>query len=228
MARTQVSKSVTKQPINTNKSVNLASASTVDLSTVTGNFVHITGTTTITALGTVDAGALRWLTFDGALTLTHNATSLILPGGANITTAAGDGMLVVSEGSGNWRCLMYQKANGRAVKPEVFVSSNQTIPAAGGLLTVAHGLSGRPDFVQVVAVCTTAANGFSVGDEAIVADIWTNSTSSNNSQIYLDDNTNINIRAGSNNSFCVGVKNTGAVAITTTTNFAYRIKAIKF
>lgn len=88
-----------------------ASASTVDLSTVTTNYVNITGTTTITSFGTESAGIPVLLRFDGALTLTHNATSLILPGGANITTKAGDIALVVSEGSGNWRVL-YSSSSG--------------------------------------------------------------------------------------------------------------------
>jgi hypothetical protein len=60
----------------------------------------------------VAAGTLRILEFEGALTLTHNATSLILPGGANITTAAGDTALIVSEGAGNWRCVNYQTGRG--------------------------------------------------------------------------------------------------------------------
>ena len=59
--------------------------------------------------------AERVVQFSGALTLTHNATSLILPGGASITTAAGDVAYFVSLGSGNWRCTGYQKANGQAV-----------------------------------------------------------------------------------------------------------------
>ena len=50
------------------------------------------------------------LVFDGILTLAHNATSLILPGAANIPTAAGDTAILVSEGSGNWRCLAYNRA----------------------------------------------------------------------------------------------------------------------
>jgi hypothetical protein len=44
------------------------------------------------------------------LTLTHNATSLILPGATNITTAANDTALLISEGSGNWRCWSYTRA----------------------------------------------------------------------------------------------------------------------
>lgn len=94
------------------KATAIASASTVDLATATGSLVHITGTTTITAFGTVAAGREFTLVFDGALTLTHNGTSLILPGAANITTAAGDTAIMVSEGSGNWRCLAYQQASG--------------------------------------------------------------------------------------------------------------------
>lgn len=89
----------------------LASASTVDLSQTTGNYITITGTTTITSFGTAQAGAERVLYFSASLTLTHNGTSLILPGAANITTGAGDVMVVRSLGSGNWRCASYTLGN---------------------------------------------------------------------------------------------------------------------
>lgn len=97
------------------KGADIASASTTDIAAATGYFVHITGTTTITAFGTATAGVQRLLEFDAALTLTHNATSLILPTGANIATAAGDCALMVSEGSGNWRCTLYQRKSGNAL-----------------------------------------------------------------------------------------------------------------
>lgn len=96
------------------KAANIASASSIDIGAATGDLVHITGTTTITALGTVAAGVERTLVFDGALTFTHNGTSLILPGAANIVTAAGDVAVMRSEGSGNWRCVGYQRASGKA------------------------------------------------------------------------------------------------------------------
>lgn len=95
--------------------VNVASAATTNIGAAAGNRVRITGTTTITSLGTIAAGACRTVTFAGALTLTHNATSLILPGGTNITTAAGDVAEFESLGAGNWRCTGYQKASGQAV-----------------------------------------------------------------------------------------------------------------
>jgi hypothetical protein len=110
------------------KGADIASAATVDLSAATGNYVHITGTTTITSLGTVSAGMRFMLVFDGALTFTHNATSLILPGAANITTAAGDRCEVVSLGSGNWRCSWFTKASGLPVV-------GSYLPLAGGTMT---------------------------------------------------------------------------------------------
>lgn len=93
----------------------IASASTVSIGAAAANYLQVTGTTTITAFDTVQAGTQRVLEFAGILTLTHNSTSLILPGGASITTAAGDCATMRSEGSGNWRCINYTKANGTSV-----------------------------------------------------------------------------------------------------------------
>lgn len=90
----------------------MASAATLNLANSTGSIINVTGTVTITALGTLAAGAERELVFQGILTFTHNATSLILPGAANITTAAGDVARVRSKGSGNWLCVSYQRASG--------------------------------------------------------------------------------------------------------------------
>lgn len=99
------------------KGADIASATTTDLGAVAGLMHDITGTTTITGFGTVSAGIWKFIKFEGALTLTHNSTSLILPGGANITTADGDCAIVISEGSGNWRCLSYMRASGLNALP---------------------------------------------------------------------------------------------------------------
>jgi microcystin-dependent protein len=95
--------------------VTLASAATVNIGAAAANSVTISGTTTITAFDTVAAGITRKVTFSGALTLTHNATSLQLLTGASIATAAGDTSEFVSLGAGNWDCLWYQRANGKAI-----------------------------------------------------------------------------------------------------------------
>lgn len=85
----------------------ITSAATVTVGTRgLGDYIHITGTTTITSLGTAAAaGIRRTLIFDGALTLTHNATSLICPGAANIVTVAGTVIEVVAETTTNWRVV---------------------------------------------------------------------------------------------------------------------------
>lgn len=98
------------------KGTDIASATTTDLTNTDGYFHDITGTTTITGFGTVSAGITKVLKFEGTLTLTHNATSLIIPGGSNITTANGDMCQVTSEGGGNWRVNWYYHADGRQVK----------------------------------------------------------------------------------------------------------------
>lgn len=104
----------------------IASAATTDIGAAISNVIYISGTTTITALGTAAAGVIRTVRFLAALTLTHNATSMILPGSANILTAANDTAEFLSLGSGNWQCIRYNtaraiveyitNANGVAVK----------------------------------------------------------------------------------------------------------------
>lgn len=97
-------------PVDLPLGANIASAATVDLSAATGNSVHITGTTAITAV-TLSSGQFRMVVFDGVLTLTHHATNNNLPGGANITTAAGDRALYYSDGTTVY-CLSYISASG--------------------------------------------------------------------------------------------------------------------
>lgn len=126
----------------------VASASTANIGAALGNYMRITGSTTITAFDTVQAGTEREVTFTGALTLTHNSISLVLPGAANITTAAGDNARFRSLGSGNWRCMEYNKADGTAVVggSGASLSANQTFTgvntfnnAAGITLTNSGG-----------------------------------------------------------------------------------------
>lgn len=92
-------------------------ASTGTTSLGEGGYFNITGTTTITDIdfATDKAGRKAWVKFAGVLTLTHNASTLILPTGASITTAAGDTACFVSEGSDVVRCVAYNRASGAAL-----------------------------------------------------------------------------------------------------------------
>lgn len=90
---------------------NIASASTITVPD-DGHTFYVTGTTTITAINSAWNGRTVLLRFEGALQLTHNGSSFILPGAANITTAANDMALFVQTASGVWRCLHYLRADG--------------------------------------------------------------------------------------------------------------------
>lgn len=91
------------------KGADVASATALAVD-IDGNFFDVTGTTTITSLNTKGVGTLIALQFDGALTLTHHATNLIIPGAANITTAAGDIATLYEYATGDWRVISYVKA----------------------------------------------------------------------------------------------------------------------
>jgi hypothetical protein len=97
--------------LDESKSIDIAGGTTIDLSTATGNLVHITGSGwTCTSLGTLQAGSKFELVFDTDGILTNSA-NLILIGGFNIQTAANDSCIVVSEGGGIFRMITYTTAN---------------------------------------------------------------------------------------------------------------------
>jgi hypothetical protein len=107
----------------------VASAATTDVGAAASRSLRITGTTTITSFGTAANGITRKLRFAGALTLTHNAGSLILPGGANIITAAGDTATAISLGSGNWVVVDFMPASGLRGSSVVLATSTASASA---------------------------------------------------------------------------------------------------
>lgn len=80
--------------------VDVASAATLNMddNAVTSDYVRITGTTTVTAV-TLASGQRRIAVAGGAFQLTNSA-SLVVQGGANYTTSAGDVLLFFGESGG--------------------------------------------------------------------------------------------------------------------------------
>ncbi len=143
------------------KGTDAPSASTTDLARYGAEYTEITGTTGISALGTVRAGEIRWVRFTGALLLTHNGTSLILPGGANITTVANDTACFVSLGSGNWLCLDYK---------------TQTRTGTGGLVhatspTLVTPVLGAASATSIAFTSTTGVVGTTTNDSAAAGSV---------------------------------------------------------
>ncbi len=123
-------------PLNLAAEVDVASAGTTNIGAAASNNIRITGTTTITAFDNVAAGIRRTVRFQGALTLTHNGTSLILPGGVSIVTVANDTAEFLSLGSGNWICLYYDYARKRSQR--VFSEASNATPTPNVDTTDVH------------------------------------------------------------------------------------------
>lgn len=122
------------------KGADVASAAALTLGT-DGNYFDITGTTAITSIATLGVGTVVKLHFDDALTLTHHATDLILPSGANITTAAGDEAEFVEYASGDWRCTSYTRATGKSVVATATWNRLEYTAAGTSSWTVPQGVS---------------------------------------------------------------------------------------
>lgn len=207
----------------------VASAATVDIGAVNSRNILITGSVTITSFGNTGAeGRRRLLRFSGAPILTHNAATLILPGGANITAAAGDTAEVVKEaGASAWRVVDYQRANGQAVVASSlrFFESGQVAYTAGASVIIAHGLGSTPKFIQVDLECVTAEHGYSVGQRVVFGGGIDDNTSANGVAVSVDA-TNINLRFGAALMAVLLRWTDGARVGVTPANWRYRIKAM--
>lgn len=169
---------------------NVASAATCDIGAATTTRITITGTTTITSFGT-GADRLRFVTFAGALTLTHNGTSLILPGGANITTAAGDTATFASDSSGNWRCLSYNLASGKAVVAPAQADISGLVSALAGKASTGANTFSDAQTIQ-------AANAVIALNKAASGGVNRLQGNTNGSQRWLLDLGNDAAESGSN------------------------------
>jgi len=96
-------------------SSSLSVGSTIDLNDATGGFVPITGNSTaVTSFGSNAPTGIKFkLNFTGTGNrLTYNATSMIIPGDANLYIDQGDVITVIHSGSGNWEVIGVMRADG--------------------------------------------------------------------------------------------------------------------
>lgn len=126
------------------KGVDVASAAVLVLGE--GMLFHITGVTTITDIDFTDSfdGRTARLVFDGSLTLTHNAASLILPGGVNIQTIAGDSCTIVVESGDNVRVMQYERNSSQNTYPMNASIATQS-PAASATTYITNSDCAIPD-----------------------------------------------------------------------------------
>jgi hypothetical protein len=121
--------------------VDVATASTIDFGAVTSSNIRLTGTTTVTAGGTAPSGTKRTCRAAADFQLTHNGTSFILLGGANIAVKAGDIFDLVSLGSGNWLMVKFTRSDGTMFHSSQASTSGtaisfQSIPADASVIQI--------------------------------------------------------------------------------------------
>jgi hypothetical protein len=170
---------------------NVASAGTVNLTTATGNLVHITGTTTITAI-TLAAGAERTVVFDGALTLTHGA-SLLLPTAASIVTVANDCAIFRGEAAGVVRCIAYSRYDGTQVSPAGGVTTTRSVrqsvisgPVDVNGLSSFGGSTGSTTVTASGTLTVAAAQGTSDRTGSSTNPSWTGLSTNGTMYLYID------------------------------------------
>lgn len=157
------------------KGADVASATNLTLG-ADGNYFDITGATTIATIGAIWVGTVVKLHFDGILTLTHSA-DLVLPSGANITTAAGDEAEFVEYATGDWRCTSYTRADGTSVVSSpggafIFLSAASASGSSSVDITIPSGydeyvirfLNVIPSADGTTLVMRTSADGGSTFD----------------------------------------------------------------
>lgn len=185
---------ITGKLINEVHGADVASVTTVDLTNTTGNFVNITGTTTITAI-TLPNGYERVCRFTGILTLTNGA-SLVLPGAANITTAAGDIAVFRGDASNVVYCTSYERiasnvstlTPGVAANNLVQLNGSSQLPAVSGVnltgLTIGQ-ISGLPLTKIFTSAAQTITDGGTVtlthglGKAPLLASVFMTCTTNN-------------------------------------------------
>lgn len=140
-----------------------------------GDTFVFTGTQQLDAIASLAVGAEIELQFGSARQLTHHATDLILPGGANITTASGDVGKFREYAAGDWRCVNYMRAgsvphNGiwehvQTQTPSGAASADFTDLGAYSMLRITGDLIPGTD-AQNLWLRTDNANGASFDDTA--------------------------------------------------------------
>lgn len=138
----------------------VASATTTNLETATGDLIDVTGTTAITAI-TLNDGHERTVRFTGILTLTNGA-SLVLPGGANITTAAGDFAVFRGYAAGVVRCVAYERIAGTPIGTVTGMGANVpaflVTPSSANLLAALTDETGTGSSVFATSPTITTPN----------------------------------------------------------------------
>lgn len=173
----------------------------------TGDLVYVQDVSAANVLKVVTAQSIANLASVGAATTTSSGIVEL------ITTAE------LQTGTDTTRAVTADAMLNALGFSSRYNSGNQTI-TSGGALTLAHSLGREPNIIQAWLKCQTAEAGYSIGDK-LATGVSAEQGISRGLSIVCD-NTNVNVRFGSDaNSFVILNKTTGT--ITTATNGNWRL-----
>lgn len=176
-------------------SADVAAATTVDIGAQLSTLINVTGSGTITSFGTNYNGP-RFIRFAGVCTLTNGA-SLVLPGGANITTAAGDSAIAVPLGNPatGWIVAGYQRASGQALVSSTDFLNTTRIDVASGATVDLTASAPNTRHINITGTTTITAFTVAIGQTYFVRFAGA-LTLTNNASIVTQSGANITTQAG--------------------------------
>lgn len=206
------------------KGADVSSAAALNLG-ADGNYFDVTGANPITSINTLGVATVIMLHFDAALTLTHHATDLILPGGDDILTNAGDEYTFIEYATGDWRLIGganfgLKVTVGSFTRDTSLASSQQTIAGVGFRAKAVILFTGQ-----------SVSSEFSWGFDTVASRQATADTNTASANTYETKSVSIFLEQGSGVSysgvvdtfdpdgFKVGWTKTGASVGTATVNF---------
>jgi uncharacterized cupin superfamily protein len=208
------------------KAADIASSGTTSIAEYPGDLIHVTGTTTITSLGSApQAGVQKTVIFDGILTLTNGA-SLSLPGGVNILTAANDSAVFISDSTTAWKCVQYTRAaievlKGTYLATRVIAASGTYTPTSGArsalvrmfggggaggsasaVIGAGNGGGGSGGYAEYALSSISGTYSVTIGAAGVAAAAAVGGNGGNT--IFVDGATTVTAYGGSGGAFAAG------------------------
>lgn len=172
--------------------LDIVSAATTDLGTVDSNSIRITGTNTITSFG-VNYRGPKYIRFAASLTL-QNSSSLLCPGGANISISAGDTIIVTPKATSGvadgWVVISYVRST---VAADLSNTVRVDVPSADNTVLLLSSIGSR----NVRITGTTPITSFTADNGGLYFVTFAASlTLVNSATLVTNSGDNITTRAG--------------------------------